>query len=218
MKKIIVIAMALCLAIPNAVVFAEETTVPQAIPTRQNIIRERLERQRQNYLQNLEEARSVAKEYRQTTDPVERRELRDKARMGFMVRLTNAAQKMSEMQDKVEARLDLAEEKGFDVSAAREQLELSREHLGIVLEEQENLKEAFTNDDTEDDVTKEEAQTIFATIKENFGLARKALIASIQSLKETVTESENDEDANTEDEDEEETTPVEDENEEETTN
>ncbi len=187
MKKNLIIVLMALLAIPSASLWAEESnTVTQAAPTRQNIVKERLAKQRQNYLENLGEARRIAEEYRTTTNPEARIELRQEARNGFMVRLTNAAQKLSNMQERVEARILIAEERGYDVDTAKTKLEDSQKYLSLVLDEQENLKELLTNDDEEDNLTKEEAKAIFEIIKENFGLSRKSLIEAIQSLKQTA--------------------------------
>jgi hypothetical protein len=205
MKKSIILVLMAVIAIPSASLFAEEgitATAIQEAPTRQNIVKERLAKQRQNYLENLQEARRIAEEYRTTTNPEDRRELRQEARNGFLVRLTNAAQKLSDMQSRVEERIITAEERGYNTDTAREKLEDSQKYLALVLDEQEKLKEIITNDQDEETVTKEEAKAIFETIKENFGLSRKALLEAIQSLKQTVLEENNKEEKDEEVEDE----------------
>lgn len=184
MKKIIII-LAVVL-IPNFAVYAETATQTQPVPTRQNILRERIEKQRTNYMQNLQEARDVAEQYRTATTPEERNELRAKARQGFVLRLTNAVERLTLMQDQTEERIDLAESKGFDVSAARTKLTESRNYLAIALQKKEELKTKLEN---EESVEKEEVKEVFETIKENFNLSRLSLIESIKILKTIVIDS-----------------------------
>ncbi len=184
MKKIIII-LAVVL-IPNLAVYAETATQTQPLPTRQNILRERIEKQRTSYMQNLQEARDVAEQYRTAKTPEERDELRKKAREGFVIRLTNAVERLTLMQDQTEERIDLAESKGFDVTLARTKLTESRNYLAIALQKKDELKTKLENDET---VEKEEVKEIFETIKENFHLSRRSLIESIKILKTTVIES-----------------------------
>lgn len=184
MKKIIIV-LAVVL-IPSFSVYAETATQTQPLPTRQNILRERIEKQRTNYMQNLQEARDVAEQYRNATTPEERNELRKKARHGFVVRLTNAVERLTLMQDQTEERIDLAESKGFDVSLARAKLTESRNYLAITLEKKEELKTKLENEET---IEKDEVRAVFEIIKENFHLSRLSLIESIKILKTTVIDS-----------------------------
>jgi hypothetical protein len=184
MKKIIII-LAVVL-IPNIAVYAETATQTQPLPTRQNILRERIEKQRTSYMQNLQEAREIAEQYRTATTPEERNELRKKARQGFVIRLTNAVERLTLMQDQTEERINLAESKGFDVSSARTKLTESRNYLAITLEKKEELKTKLENEEA---IEKEEVKEIFEIIKENFHLSRLSLIESIKILKTTVIDS-----------------------------
>lgn len=181
MKKIIIILAVVLM--PSLSVYAETATQTQPLPTRQNILRERIEKQRTNYMQNLQEARDVAEQYRTAKTPEERGELRKKARQGFVVRLTNAVERLTLMQDQTEERIDLAESKGFDVSSARAKLTESRNYLAITLEKKEELKTKIENEET---IQKEEVREVFEVIKENFNLSRLSLIESIKILKTTV--------------------------------
>jgi|GEM_PF-1196495 len=186
MKKIIIILFIITLAVPSAIAFAEEEYQTQNAPTRQNILQGRIEKQKTNYIQNLQEAREIAAKYRETQNSTEKESFRQQARNGFMVRLTNAVQKLADMQVRVEKRITWADEQGFDTSEPKTLLEISRVHLSVVLDQQEKLQEILSATEEADSLTKEEAKTIFIDIKENFKEARKSLIASIKSLKEIM--------------------------------
>ena len=159
MKKIIIILAVVLM--PSLSVYAETATQAQPLPTRQNILRERIEKQRTNYMQNLQEARDIAEQYRTAKTPEERDELRKKARQGFVVRLNNAVERLTLMQNQTEERINLAESKGFDVSSARAKLTESRNYLAITLEKKEELKTKIENEET---IQKEEAREVFEIV------------------------------------------------------
>lgn len=177
-KSIIILSLSL---FPIMGVFAQSET--QQVPTRQNIIRERIEKQRTNYMQNLQEAREIGEQYREAKSPEERAELREQAREGFILRLTNAVERLTLMQDQTEERINLAESRGFNVTEAEAKLIESRNYLSIAVSTHQELKILIENNPLEN---KEEAKELFETIKENFSLSRQSLIDSIQSLKQSV--------------------------------
>lgn len=162
-------------------VFAQSE--PQQAPTRQNILRERMEKQRTNYMQNLQEAREIGEQYREAKSPEERAGLREKAREGFVLRLNNAVERLTLMQDQTEERINLAESRGFNVTEAEVKLTESRNYLSIAISNHQELKTLIENNPVEN---KEEAKELFETIKENFSLSRQSLIDSIQNLKQIV--------------------------------
>ncbi len=170
----------------------------QPAPTRQNILLERIEKQKENYSQNLQEARAIAQEYRQANSPEQKELLRKESRNGFMVRLVNATKKLGELQDRIQERITLAKEKGLATEEAEEKLALSKKHLQLVIDEQAKL-ETILNKET---VTKTEVKQSFDIIKENLGKARASLIESMQIIKKVVVESLQNKDTNGDKEDE----------------
>ncbi len=177
-KSIIILSLSL---FPIMGVFAQSE--PQQVPTRQNILRERIEKQRTNYMQNLQEAREIGEQYREAKSPEERAGLREQAREGFVLRLTNAVERLTLMQEQTQERINLAESRGFDVAEAQSKLTESRNYLLIAISTHQELKTLIENNPVEN---KEEAKELFETIKENFSLSRQSLIDSIQSLKQSV--------------------------------
>lgn len=198
-KNIIFICMLLALC-SGHITYAEEE-IPKT-PTRQNILLERIGKQKENYTQNLQEARKIAEEYREATSPEQKENLRMQARHGFMVRLTNATDKLGELQKKIDDRIVLAKEKGLSVEEAETKLKLSKDHLNLVIEEQKKL-ETKLNGET---ISKEEVKESFDLIKENLSKARAALIESMQILKKVVVDSIENKEGKEVDEDDEETT------------
>lgn len=181
-KNIIFICMALALFSGHTIQANENA--PKSIP-RQNILLERIEKQKENYVQSLQDARKIAEEYRSTTNPEQKENLRLKARQGFMVRLTNATQKLGELQNKVNDRILVAKEKGLNVEEAETKLTLSKEHLNLVIEEQEKLQTKLN----EDPISKNEIKESFNIIKDNLSKARTSLIESMQIIKGMVSDS-----------------------------
>jgi hypothetical protein len=177
-KSIIILSLSL---FPIMGIFAQSET--QQVPTRQNILRERIEKQRTNYMQNLQEAREIGEQYREAKSPEERAELREKAREGFVLRFTNAVERLTLMQEQTQERINLAESRGFDVAEAQSKLTESRNYLSITISTYQELKTLIENNPAEN---KEEAKKLFETIKENFSLSRQSLIDSIQNLKQSV--------------------------------
>lgn len=173
---------------PSSALFAQEQA--QATPTRQNIIKERIEQQRTNYIQNLQEAKDIAKQYRESESESEKDSLRKEARNGFMVRLTNSVDQLANMQTRVENRIQASEKQGFDVSEASALLVQSQGELQFVLDGQETLETLLNSSELPSEQTKEEAKKVFELLKENFKNSRMHLIDSIQSLKETVIKKE----------------------------
>lgn len=204
MKKFTLLAFIFLLSLSGLTTHAEDNKEIQSTPTRQNIIRERIEKQKQSYVQNLQEARDVAKQYREAKTPEQREGLRREARKGFMIRLSNAAEKLSEMQKRVETRIGEAEKNNVDTTEAKQYLTESQNYLSIVLDEQEKLKTAIVDSEDDITITKEEAKDVFDVIKTNFELSRKSLIKSIQSLKGSFIETKH-EDSKDHEEDEKET-------------
>lgn len=194
MKKLVLIALFGLLVLPGTFAQAREDHEQnensiQPVPTRQNLIQQRIENQRKNYVLNLKEAREVAKEYRAADDEA-KKELREKTRAGFMVRLTNAVEKLSDMQDRVETRITSTKDQypDFDATSAEKYLSESRQELEYVLEAQDKIKTLLENtEESEKDTIKEEIRTIFDQLKTDFKDSRQALHESIRSLKEFST-------------------------------
>lgn len=212
MKNITLFVLSLALLTPLSTALAQTsntTEVVQSAPSRQNILRERLEQQRLNYRQNLQEARAIAEQYRAAETEADRNTLRQQTRNGFLVRLTNVVDRMVQMQERVEARILAAQERGIDIEEATTYLQESQSATRQVLDHQEKLETILNNNtDPTNKEMREEAQAIFELIKTDFAAARKSLMLSITSLQtainpenqtidtETVTETIEDENLN----------------------
>lgn len=183
MKKIIIITCALVIGLlPARYIVAETQTETQPAPTRQNILRERLEKQRQNYIQNLQEARAITEKYRTTTNLEDKQKLQTQTRQSFTLRLTNVVEKLEEIQSKISLRIITAQQQGINVDQAQEKLTLSQNHLTIVSLEQEKLQSLFLQNEKTD--LEETAQESFLIIKENLTISQNALLDSMQILKQ----------------------------------
>lgn len=194
MKNITIFMLAIALLTPLSITFAQTPNTTEAVqssPSRQNLLRERLEQQRLNYRQNLQEARAIAEKYRSAETEADRNTLRQQTRNGFLVRLTNVVDRMVQMQERVEARISAARTRGLDVSQAMLYLRESQTATQQVLDHQEKLETILNNNtDPANKEMREEAQAIFELIKTDFAAARKGLMLSITSL-QSVTNQEN---------------------------
>lgn len=192
MKKIIIFVLFTAFISPLSFAQAQSQTptsseTVQSAPTRQNILRERIEQQRTNYRQNLQEAREIAQQYRAAENEADRDALRSQTRNGFLVRLTNAVDRLVTIQDRIENRITTAETSGVDVSEAKSHLNLSREATQAILDNQETLRTILENNqDPKNEEVRTQAQTIFETIKENFKKARMSLVDAAQALRKAL--------------------------------
>lgn len=187
MKKIIILTLYIALLSPLSKALAQQAPaqndVVQSAPSRQNILRERIEQQRINYRQNLQEARDIAQQYRSAENEEDRNKLREQTRNGFLVRLTNVVDRMVQMQDRIETRIATAQEQGFDVTEATTNLEKSKEATRQVLDNQEKLQTILEgNSDPKNEDVRKEAQIVFEAIKTDFTTARTHLVLAIQNL------------------------------------
>lgn len=186
MKKIIIFTLCTVFLSPLSIAHAQapvESEVAQGVPSRQNILRERIEQQRTNYRQNLQEARDIAQQYRTAENEEDRDKLREQTRNGFLVRLTSIVDRMIQMQERIETRIATAQEQGLNVSEATQNLEQSKEATKRVLDNQEKLKMILENStDPKNQETRKEAQIVFEVIKTDFTTARTHLVMSIQNL------------------------------------
>lgn len=208
MKNLTIITLMVLVAFPFTGVQAEEREqererIVQPAPTKQNIIRERIEKQRTNYLQNLQEARDIAKKYRESENEDERNNLREEARNGFMVRLTGAIEQLANMQDRVENRLKAAKENGYDVEESTKLLIQSQEQLQTVLDLQEKMKVVLEESSEENSKEiKDQAKEIFDEMKTSFKDSRMSLLDSIKLLKNVVQNTDDVDDSGEEDKEE----------------
>ena len=182
MKKNILFLLLIVATFPTSTLFAEEQT--QEAPTRQNILQERIEKQRTNYVQNLQEARDIAKQYRESNNEEEKDSLRAQARNGFTIRLNSAITQLTTMQTRVGARIETSQEQGFDTTQASELLVKSQTELEFVLNEKEKIETLLQSTEEIDEETKNEAKLIFETIKEHFKNSRTYLMESVSMLKD----------------------------------
>jgi hypothetical protein len=165
-----------------------------------NIIRERIEKQRESYLQNLQEARRIAEErQRQGQAPagqgVENTQENSRTETGFLVRLTNAAEQLANMQDRTEIRIKYYQEKGFDITTAKAYLDRSEEALLQMLTHQETLRNLLQTANQEGEKSPEEinreARMVFEKIQSSFKDAQQYLRESLSVLRDTVLSKEN---------------------------
>jgi hypothetical protein len=154
-----------------------------------NIIRERIQRQRENYLQNLQEARRVAEE-RQTRTQQMSDNSTTNTELGFLVRLTNAAEQLANMQNRAEIRIQYYQRQNINVETAQAYLDRSEESLLEMLSHQETLRKIVQNTDKEGGMSVEErnreARILFEQIQNNFKNAQQQLRDSLQTLRDSV--------------------------------
>jgi len=154
-----------------------------------NIIRERIQRQRENYLQNLQEARRVAEE-RQTRTQQMSGNSTTNTELGFLVRLTNAAEQLANMQNRAEIRIQYYQRQNINVETAQAYLDRSEESLLEMLSHQETLRKIVQNTDKEGGMSVEErnreARILFEQIQNNFKNAQQQLRDSLQTLRDSV--------------------------------
>jgi hypothetical protein len=194
MKKIILIILVIGF-LPAFSVRAESEN--QSFPTRQNILRERIEKQKINYKQNLQEAHSLGEQYKATKNPEERKEIREKARASFALRLSNVIERLTLFQDQAEERINLAESQDVQVEASREKLAESREYLEVTKQKQNELQVLLENEETLD---KEKVKQLLQEIKQNLHNTRISLMESMKLLKKALIEDTQAEDDTTDEE------------------